>query len=285
MSFCAPSRGHSKSWTCFATDELETLIHAFNQTKIGIDNPIDVQKLKMTATNDNKSYKQKLWISLQNRFAPFCGDNEACWLDNVDLGKQLRSISPKAYEILNYFTLKPKGTKKKDGWLSTTEIDYVMQQYELVFPEFKYLGCFPSDYYILSPTKFPSKYLDTFEQAGLVFNLDSSHQKGSHWVAVFFDIDAYGNRTIEYFDPTGNPPNRNIKQFLNNPYFFDAELIISDKKHQKGNNECGMYSLYFILERIRGRSMTDINRKRIPDSDMNDFRSALFRPFSERFSW
>jgi hypothetical protein len=185
---------------------------------------------------------------------------------------------------LNHFTLKPKGTKEAKGWLSTNEIDYVASQYEYTFPNFKYIGCFPSDYYILYPQSFPVDVLDTFLQAAIVFNLDESHQSGSHWVAIFFDIDENtGKRVVEYFDPTGQEPNQNIKRFLRHPYFSDSVIVISKKKHQRGNSECGVYSLYFILERINGSSMKEINEKRIPDGEMSTFRKVLFRPWTPTF--
>lgn len=279
MSFCAPKR-QNKDWTCFNIDELESMALAWNHTRLGKQNPISLPP----PSNDSESRKQELWKNLRNRFQPFCGDNEACWLDSIELGKVLKTMSPEMYKIINFFTLKPKGTKGKQDWLSTSEIDYVMQQYEEIFPNFKYIGCFPSDYYKLSPSKFPRGVLDKYTKSGIVFNLDESHQNGSHWVAVFFDRDASGQLYVEYFDPTGDTANKNINQFFNNPYFDDAVFLENKYKHQKGDNECGMYSMYFILQRLNGYTFDDLQTKRIPDKSMNDFRSFVFRPFSETFS-
>jgi len=285
MSFCAPSRGQNK-WTCFTLEELEIMCTALNKTELGESRPIDVSSLKSTSKDNQETYKKLLWTALRDRFYPYCGDNESCWLDSVDLGKQLSVVSPAAYKILNHFTLKPKGTKKKNGWLSTTEIDYVMEQFVEIFPDFKYIGCFPSDYYKLSPNKFPKDILDKHAKAAIVFNLDESHQSGSHWVTVFFDVDeTTGERKVEYFDPTGDPPNKNIEKFLRHPYFADSILIINKKGHQKGNTECGVYSLFYILERMNGSSMEEINNKRIPDGEMNNFRSVLFRPWTPKYKF
>ena len=258
---------------------------ALNKTKLGDILPIDVSTIKSLARNDKKMYKKLLWKALRDRFAPYCHDDEACWLDNVDISRQLKQVSPTAYNILNHFTLKPKGTKKKNGWLSTTEIDYVMTQYEQVFDGFfKYIGCFPSDYYKLSPYDFPDEILDNYERAAIVFNLDESHQKGSHWIAVYFDIDKVtGQRVVEYFDPTGHPPNKNLEDFLAHPYFEDALIVISKKPHQRSNTECGVYSLFYILERLRGASMNDINEERIVDGEMKEFRKVLFRPWTPKY--
>lgn len=251
---------------------------AWNRTSLGKDAPIRVNR--KVYPRSAESYKKILWESLQNRFAPYCGNNETCWLDSVELGKQLKTMSPDAFRILNEFTLKPKGTKKKNGWLSTNEIDYVMQQYEELYPDFVYIGCFPSDYYKLAPNKFPTKVLDTHAKAAIVFNLDESHQAGSHWIAVFFDKTLQGRRIVEYFDPTGDFPNKNLQMFLDQPYFSDAVIKISRKKHQRGDTECGVYSLFYILTRLEGESMEDLNRTRISDTEMNKFRGALFRPYT-----
>ena len=282
MSFCAPSRA-KQQWTCFTLDELQTLATAYNKTTPGRKDPIDLHII-VGSKDKSEDFKKTLWFALRNKFAPYCGDNEACWLDSIDLGKQLKSTSPQAYKILNYFTLKPKGTKQKYGWLSTTEIDYVMLQYQELFPDFKYIGCYPSDYYKLAPSKFPKKLLDTYKNAGIVFNLDSSHQKGSHWIAIYITTDPLTKRkTVEFFDPTGKPPNKNLNEFLKNPYFKDADVYISKKVHQRGNSECGVYSLFYILQRAKGRTMEDINSKRIADSEMNNLRTTIFRPYSEKF--
>lgn len=283
MSKCSPSRSQNDH-TCFALEELELMCTAWNKTKVGSKDQIPISRLRSYSNNDPNVFKRHLWIALRDKFAPICGNNEACWLDSIDLGKQLKELSPDAFKIMNHFTLKPKGTKKKDGWLTTNEIDYVMQQYAVVYPNFKYIGCFPSDHFILSPSKFPSEQLDEYKQAALVFNLDASHQKGSHWVAIFFDVDEQTRkRRVEYFDPTGAAPNKNIKRFLDDDYFIDSDVVINKKVHQRGNNECGVYSLFYILERLKGKSMDDINSQRIPDAEMNRFRSFLFRPYSERF--
>ena len=94
-----------------------------------------------------------------------------------------------------------------------------------------------------------------------------------------------GPLTIEYFDSTGSPPNKNIMKTLK--ALVNAErcsvLKISDFEHQKGNTECGVYSMYFILQRLEGVSFEEINEKRITDKCMNDYRDELFRPRTKVF--
>lgn len=280
MSFCSPLRSNN-DFSCFSFMELLTMAKAWNTTLQGKSNPINL--LKYDKFRENPEIKKEIWLELSKRFFPFCGKNEACWIDNVELEKSLKKLSPEVYRAVNFFTLKPKGTEKKNGWLSTTEIDYVMQQYEQVFPDFKFIGCLPSDYYKLNFKMFPIYTLEHYKKSAIIFNQDSSNQKGSHWVAIFFENKLDGLH-VEYFDPVGEKPVKNTQEFLNNPFFKKENIVYSNMKHQKGNNECGNYSLYFVLERLSGTSIEKINSKRISDSSMNKFRSCLFRPFSDKFS-
>jgi hypothetical protein len=279
MSKCALNRSN-EDWTCFTVEELETMAEAWNCTKLGRKKSI----ILLNDEEEDEKVKRHYWEELRDRFFPYCGEEESCWLDNVEMGKCLKEKEPEMYTIINHFTLKPKGTKGRHEWLSTTEIDYVMQQYEDFFPDFKYLGCVPSDYYKLAPHKFPRKQLEETGRAALVFNLDEAHQRGSHWVAIFFWRDENEQLHVEYFDATGEKPNKNIAQFLKHPYFTDAKVQISHFKHQRGNNECGVYSLFFITERLQGTTFKEFQQERVSDSAMNNFRQVLFRPFSEPFT-
>ena len=55
------------------------------------------------------------------------------------------------------------------------------------------------------------------------------------------------------------------------------KLIYNDKRHQYGGSECGMYSMYFILQRLENISMKRISQKKISDSNMNKLRDILYR--------
>ncbi len=278
--FCAPLRSDRvQAGTCFDADELEVLAYAWNSTAAGQANPIRIP----TVENDEQKRKLTLHDALRSRFAARCNKSEACWLDNIELNKSLKKLSPELHSTIHKSILRPKGTPGNKDWLSTTEIDNVLLQFEPLFTDFKYIGCFPSDHFQLNPDEFPISILKRFARSALIFNLDSSKQPGSHWVAVFFE-NRNGHLSIEYFDPTGSAPNRNIKIFLATPPLDAAAYYESTYKHQKGDTECGVYSLFFIIERVMGRAFTDFSRKRIPDASINRFRAFLFRPYSAEFS-
>ncbi len=316
MSFCAPARS-GRNDSCFDADELEVLAHAWNGTTAGQREPISIP----TPDTSDEARRLALHGALRARFYSHCSNRENCWLDNRELNESLHRLSPVMYKIVHSSILKPKATPGPQDWLSTTEIDNVMIQYEALFPGFKYIGCFPSDYFQIKPDAFPKHALhprynrsvsggtskkrrvsrarnrtissalpqdpDSYggrPESALVFNLDSSTQPGSHWVAVTFSFNKSSRLIVEYFDPTGRPPNRNIKLFLSSPMFSTAIHVTNTYAHQKGDSECGVYSLYFILERLMGQSFQDLSRKRIPDSSMNRFRAFLFRPYSAEFT-
>jgi len=290
--------------------------------------------------------KAALWRELQERFAPVCQADESCWIEDRELMADLRRRHPSVYDAVVNHVFKPRGTKKRFDWLSTTNIDEVMFQYERYFAglNFVYLGCVPSDFYLLE--KFPAAKLLRADRAAIIFNLDSSNQPGSHWVALHMHWDGdtepvpdashsiallkrngisggsndelrdsfetwrsqqeggdpnvaaltschgrvqdllggkAANRnplTLEYFDSTGAKPNRNITKTIDmiRDMFPGSAACRNTMEHQKLNTECGVYSMYFVLQRLEGRSFRDINRERISDAAMNQYRDDLYRP-------
>ena len=50
------------------------------------------------------------------------------------------------------------------------------------------------------------------------------------------------------------------------------------KKHQFGGSECGVYSMNFIIESIKGNKLPDIENKKISDYSVNVLRNYFYRP-------
>jgi hypothetical protein len=127
---------------------------------------------------------------------------------------------------------------------------------------------------------------------GFIFNLDSHTGSGTHWVSFYVSIE---NKFAFFFDSVGNPIPKEIKRLKNriieqtknigNIIFYQN----SPFNHQMGNNECGMYSLYFIttmLTKMIDEKPVSIEtlikyfkgkyKGRITDSKMNNTRHILF---------
>jgi len=167
---------------------------------------------------------------------------------------------------------KPTAWKKKPNeWLSDTDILRVLKQYETAFPAFRFMGPCPIDFATRVSDKcitedICSLHLNSTnnkKQMGIVFNLDKHDEPGSHWVSMFIDIRG---KKIYYFDSAQNtvPPEIvELKDRLiaENPRF---SFFSNSVEHQKGNTECGMYSLYFIIQMLQSK-----NRHRLFHSQFN----------------
>ena len=50
------------------------------------------------------------------------------------------------------------------------------------------------------------------------------------------------------------------------------------KRHQYGGSECGMYSMNFLIESLKGKTLKDFESKQITDREVNLLRNYLYRP-------
>jgi hypothetical protein len=274
MSYCAPNVEISEHWTCFDRKELEEIALAFN---------IYIQKNRVCGKNKcaprklidiRSKTKQELWHSIYRRLAKICR-YEYCWIDQSFI-QQIQD--PSLREKIKYFTFKPKSTRKRNSWLSTTDINAVMQQYQEVDASFKFLGALPSDFYTQVQVRYGDVY--KYKRVGIVFNLDRHDQPGSHWVAFMIDNT---KQTIEYFDSAARPPNAYIKGFIGKltkegPGLSQYTYLENKIVHQKENNECGVYAIYFLVQRLYGKDFKTVSTNVINDFQMNLFRDNIFRP-------
>lgn len=266
-SYCSPIRSDSVV-SCFDTIELIAIITAYNnyikKYIVCLNNSCILSK-KISIRNKTK---KQLYKSIENRLKKIC-PKEYNWLE-LDF---INSIPDKNLrESILYFTFKPKGTIKKYGWLSTTNIDEIMEQYQYLYKDtFEFIGAVPSDYNKIVDINY--KKLKGVDTIGIIFNTDPHDKPGQHWVSIFINNL---NKNIEYFDSLGNKPNKNMTLFLKN--FKDYNIKINTKILQKDNsNECGLFSLNFIIEKLKGKTFLDIINSGINDKIMRKYRSIIFR--------
>lgn len=222
--------------------------------------------------------------------APSCKEgDDACVLEKLDdLGVPVEKITKNQ--------LRPKAprswTKKPATWLTTTEFDRVMKQYEAAHPEFEFLGASPIDFdkpmgqscvwprickFSLAKAKRDGK-----TKIGVVFNEDNHKQPGSHWVCAFLDIP---QGRFYYIDSVGHPMPKEVKVFVDRLREEYAELYggqlrvdASRVPHQRGDNQCGMYCLFFIIALLtESATYEELMKDRIPDGMMAELRQVLFR--------
>lgn len=258
---CAPTRskkraGGAEPETCFSQKSLTKIAKKYNQF-----NPHD--KIPLSKS------KSKLWHSIRERI-PEC-DTEKCWIKTPEW----LSHGDKKDLMLDF---KPPIPKGKNDWLATEDIDEVIDRYEDIFPHFRFLGTFPIDFQDVIPEAIRDlerlKRDSKVKQIGVVLNLDTHDQPGSHWVGVIIDRQ---KKTFEYFDSFADETPDEVYEFYSK-HFPSYDLLENDITHQRENNECGNYSINFLVQRMSGRSFDDVTKDVIRDQEMNKKRPEFFDP-------
>jgi hypothetical protein len=265
------------SSTCFNRNQLLKIVHEYN--KKYPNNKI---------VGYSNAGKQQLWNLINDKLNHQCNGTEWCWLDQDFL-----SNSSEKYSLESQF--KPRGPKGPNDWLSTSNISNAMRMYEKIYRgSFKFFGPVPIDFDSLfteikniSITKL---YNRGVRKLGFVFNLDPSHKGGSHWVAMYVDIEGGG---VYYFDSyatsMGCPPKEIIvlkdrimeglrKLYASQGIRREPVYEYNKIRFQRGNSECGVYSMYFVLQMARGRTFKDVTEAILLDEEIQKFRSVYFRP-------
>ena len=270
---CSP-RPKSKTldFTCFTAEMLEKLKNLWNARHPDV--PI-------TATD----HKQ-IWESLSERLGSTC-NTEACWLNqsfakfNLDETLKNYVFAPKS----------PKSWKKNPNvWLSSVDILDIMKHYERNFKKFEFFGPSPVDFdaHMMYDQcvwdeicKFDIKQQISRGKTklGFIFNLDKHNQPGSHWVALFVSVK---KREIYYFDSYGDDAPPEILKLVERIQAQSTEIgakydyKYNHKRHQFGNSECGMYSLYFLIHLIREKAFDKFNTERVKDKYVENLRKKYF---------
>ena len=217
-------------------------------------------------------------------------NNEACWL------KQKGAFGHLESELTDSFAPEspPEWKKNPNEWLSSVDIMKVMRQYEKAFKHFDFMGP--------TPINFDSRKLYgecVWEELcnfdlqklinkgktmiGIIFNTDPDNKPGQHWISMFINIK---KKTIFFFDSTGEPAPHEVMVLvkriqkqglaLKKPikFKFDSNKGI---EHQRGNTECGMYSIYFIVHMLENK-MTEhyLKTHQLKDEYIEKFRKIYF---------
>ena len=295
---CAPTKNYSDG-SCFTLEDLKKISIAFN---IHLDNG-KVKGSKINITDNKKKLLKQLTKNLDK-----CKD-QICWLKQDFINEMNDKY------ILN--TFRPDGPEGKFEWLNTLHINDVMSQYEDKYNDFKFFGAVPIDFDDLPfvgirEINYDDLYNSGTKKIGFVFNLDEHWQSGSHWVALFSDLD---KNQIYFFDSYGLRPEKRIRKLVEriSKWCYSknfcknecSELNLSDSymnkdyknriesklnveynhnRHQYKNSECGVYSLNFILRLLNGESFKNITENGLLDDDVNKCRDIYFKfkknPFS-----
>ena len=99
---------------------------------------------------------------------------------------------------------------------------------------------------------------------------------------MFIDLKRNG---IYYFDSYGEKEPTEVKtlaeRLLKQAKEMGKENMeyrVNDIRHQYKNSECGIYSINFIVEMLKGTKYEDYINTKINDNDMNSKRDFYFSP-------
>lgn len=289
--------------SCYPTEVLEEMIKDlcnsddFKNVKVKYYDKVEKEDSLINVMNLNKINKLKNKNEIE--YKKFIVDILNQVMDNIKMektsGKGYKNMKkqynwlliPLFKNLRNKYTrndfFRPKGPKIGHQWLSNYDIIDIMNQYEKVYKDYKFLGAVPRDFDNFEKWNFSNKDYNNFyedgnkkNRFGIIFNLDLSNQSGSHWTALFFDMN---KKQIYYQDSVGKPPKNEFVKLMNSiekQMGDNVEKIISKTKHQKGGSECGVYSTSFILRLLNGENINDIMDNIVDDDTINKCRNYYF---------
>lgn len=114
---------------------------------------------------------------------------------------------------------------------------------------------------------YPSDMLPTISEypAALVCNTDPHNKPGQHWIAMYIDVDGYG----EYFDSYGMPPL--VPAFGTFLTHTTSTWIYNSRRLQSNySTVCGQYCIYYLVYRTKGIPMNTLIRNFTNDLYFND---------------
>lgn len=273
---CSPKpKGEMNDYSCYTNKALIQLRNKWNarhpDAKINTNSPKEIHR------------------ELDNKLKNVC-ENEACWLKQTGAFGKLES------ELNDSFAPEhPEEWKKNPNeWLSSVDIMNVMRQYEKAYKCFEFLGPTPINFdtkklYGECVWEELCKFdLNQFikkgkTKIGIIFNTDPDYKPGQHWISMFINIK---KKTIFFFDSVGDKPPKEIMTLvkriqqqgnqLKKPvqFKFDSNEGV---EHQYGNTECGVYSLYFIVNMLQDKLSEEYLKTHIlKDEYIQKFRNVYF---------
>lgn len=281
---CAPGLKY-EAGSCAKLSVLIELAKAYNYSAQPKEHIILVPNFE---TLNPKKYKAYLVIKLNERIGDKC-TTQKCWTQQ----EFIKYMNEKARDEFIKYTFRPQSPQGKFEWLSTFDINDSMAQYEKKYSDFKFFGAVPMDFATLPNIEVGRINYENYVQKGktklgIIFNLDNHDQPGSHWVAMFSDLTE-GN--IFYFDSFAVKPEPRIRNLMRKQSrYLEKRGIGLDKiradynrtQHQKGNSECGVYSMNFLIKMAKGVNFDEYCSNVIDDKKINKCRCVYFDKYSKK---
>jgi len=270
---CAPKKnGERLEFTCY--------------TKKALNDMKDLWNARHPDGKIISTQPRAIWEALGDNMKNTC-NRESCWMKQKWVSNKL----DKKIQKNTFAPTQPSVWKKKPNeWLTSIDILNVMKQYEDKHDDFEFLGPSPIDFdshkmrgecvwdelckFSLKNQKESGK-----TKIGIIFNLDPHDKPGSHWVAMFINMD---KKEIYYFDSYGDRTPSKIKTLAKRVQEESKRLgkkykfLVNRRRHQYGDSECGMYCLHFVIELTEGTSFQKFQNVRFTDKLMTRLRNIYF---------
>jgi len=289
---CAPGRTHSRT-TCFNASELRAIATAYNRSLTphrtgGGSSTVRSRTHTDTIVFNDRTSAKSLWTNIHTKMKGVskCA-TEKCWSTQFAGTKHLggtafRPSMPSAWKA------------NQNEWLSTTDIEVVLKQYEYADQTFHFVGAVPVDFdspadsgemgkcvtQTLCNTNIKHWLKKGFRKIGVVFNLDTHHESGSHWVSLFLDL---AQNHVLFYDSYGAAPPYEIHTFmekiasqLEGLNQSPCAIRSNENRHQFKNTECGVYSMYFIASMLDGMSYDTFIENGLTDTQMQRYRYSFY---------
>lgn len=273
-NYCSPlnENNFSENKSCYSYDDLKKIAEQYNVLN-------KEKKIRISKNRD------RLYKNIQNAMINTC-KNEFCWGKNY-LSKEKINTIFRPEKPLSWYN-------NKREWLSTTDINNCMKQYEHLHKDFMYIGTFPMDFQnkdlygrcigkILCDFNIKNLKKEKKTKFAFVLNLDYNHQSGSHWVSVFCNLNKKNtNYGIYYYDSTSYKPTKEVNEFFSlvKSQVNDINFKSSYNKIQKQfkNSECGIYAMIFLIQCLKNIPFKKICKYMPKDDDVNKLRDILYTP-------
>ena len=269
---CAPVINF-KNGSCIPTVVLIEMVEAYNKYYKNDKIPT-VKNIDPFYMDD---YKKYLLSEMKKKF----DGPQKDWV-NENFTKYMKT---EIKEILENEIFRPEGPKKQFQWMSSLDMNAVMEQYEKLYANFKFLGSVPIDFDIVEFYNIKNIDYDKLEKEGktrfgMIINNQRHDQGGQHWFCLFFDLK---KGDIFFVDSVGEKPMENVEKYVEKlKEYLKSKNIkpnykINTTQHQRKNSECGIYSMFFILRFLKSGNFEETTYKVIDDDTINtEIRPYLF---------
>ncbi len=284
---CAPGLEY-EAGSCIKIHILAEMARAYNQTASDTDKIYLSDSMEVI---NPKKYKRYLVAEIDKRIGDKC-TSQKCWSSQDFIDNMKKS----AKDELKKYTHRPDSPEGKYTWLSTFDINKVIEQYEIKYNKNRdyktaWYGALPIDFKDLpqvpaSHIDYHALYKKGVRQLSAIFNLDAHDQPGSHWVGFFADFSNSEKGGIYYYDSYGTKPGKEVRAFMREISRFMNEIGIplnkinvthSKIQSQKGGSECGVYSIRFVVQMLKtGGDFEKVCSEPISDERINKCRTVYF---------